>query len=123
MKRQEKIQAPEILFGFALRARILIVGRDNLAREKNRLQFILITRDISKNSLEKILWDFRHYPVVQDYTTVDLEEFFGMKSTKVIGFRKSDLARSLYAALKDHRINQPSLSENASVRQRRKGIR
>ncbi len=109
MKKQEKVRSPETLFGFALRSRILVVGRDNIAREKNRLQFILITRDISSNSLEKILWDFRQCPVVQNYSTGDLEEFFGMKKTKVIGFRKSDLARSLYAALKEHRINQPSI--------------
>jgi hypothetical protein len=114
MKKQEKVQSPETLFGFALRSRILVVGRDNLAREKNRLQFILITRDLSENSLEKILWDFRHYPVVQNYSTEDLEKFFGIKKTKVVGFRKSDLARSLYAALKQHRIHQPSVPENVS---------
>ncbi len=123
MKKLEKVQLPETLFGFAIRARVLVVGRDNLVREKSRLQFILVTRDLSENSLEKILWDFRHYPVVQNYATEDLEEFFGIKSTKVVGFRKSDLARSLYAALKEYRINQPSIHENTSAKQRHKGIR
>ncbi len=115
MKKQEKVQLPETLFRFALRSRILVVGRDNLAREKSRLQFILITKDLSENSLENIKWDFRHYAVVRNYTTEDLEELFGLKSTKVVGFRKSDLARSLYAALKAFRINQPSIPENTSA--------
>ena len=33
----------ERLFPFVLRSRILIVGRDTLARSKSRLQFIMIT--------------------------------------------------------------------------------
>ena len=107
MKKKEVVQAPELLFGFVLRARLLIVGRDNLFRSKSHLQFVLITRDISPNSLEKILWDFRHYPVIQNYTAEDLEKFFGIKGAKVIGFKKSGLAQSLYTALKEHRINQP----------------
>lgn len=100
MKKQEKVPSPENLFGFALRARILVVGRDNLAREKNRLQFVLMTLDISENSRAKILGDFRHCPVIQRYTMEDLEKFFGIKGAKVVGFRKSDLARSLHASLK-----------------------
>jgi len=106
-KKKEVVQAPELLFGFVLRARLLIVGRDNLFRGKSHLQFVLITRDISPNSQEKILWDFRHYPVVQNYMAEDLEKFFGIKGAKVIGFKKSGLAQSLYTALKEHRINQP----------------
>jgi hypothetical protein len=107
MKKKEIVQAPELLFGFVLRARLLIVGRDNLFRGKSHLQFVLITRDISPNSLEKLLWDFRHYPVVQNYSAEDLEKFFGIKGAKVIGFKKSGLAQSLYTSLKEHRINQP----------------
>jgi hypothetical protein len=107
MKKKEVVQAPELLFGFVLRARLLIVGRDNLVRNKSHLQFVLLTRDISPNSLEKMLWDFRHYPVVQNYTAEDIEKFFGIKGTKVIGFKKSGLAQSLYTSLKEHRINQP----------------
>jgi hypothetical protein len=75
-----------------------------------------MTKDISENSRGKILWEFRHYPVVQNYTTEDLEEFFGMKGTKVVGFRKSDLARSLYAALKEYRISQPAIPENIGAK-------
>jgi hypothetical protein len=104
MKIEDAEQSAEKLFGFVKRARVLIVGRDILARSKSRLHFILITRDISENSRKAILADFRHYPVVQHYTSDDLERFFGIKGTRVIGFGKSGLAKSIYAALKEYRI-------------------
>ena len=97
----------ERLFPFVLKARALIVGRDTLARSKSRLHFVLITTDVSANSRGQILKDFAHYPVVQHYTEADLEQFFGLKGTKAVGFAKSGLAQSIYAELKAHRINQP----------------
>jgi len=97
----------ELLFPFVLRSRILMTGRETLARSKSNLHFVLITHDISEASRAQILLDFRHYPVVQQYTAKELETFFRIKGAKVVGFKKSDLARSLYAALKEHRINEP----------------
>jgi ribosomal protein L7Ae-like RNA K-turn-binding protein len=97
----------ERLFPFVLKSRALIVGRDNLARSKGKLHFVLITTDISENSREQILKDFAHYPVVQHYTEADLEKHFRIKSTKVVGFAKSGLAQSIYAELKEQRINRP----------------
>jgi hypothetical protein len=97
----------ERLFAFVLRSRILIVGRDTLARSKSRLHFILVTRDISENSRADILADYAHYPVVQHYSQEELEKFFGLKGTKAVGFKKSGLAQSIYAQLKEHRINSP----------------
>jgi hypothetical protein len=38
---------------------------------------------------------------------VDLEKFFGIKGAKTIGFAKSGLAQSIYAELKEYRINKP----------------
>lgn len=90
-----------------LKSRGLIIGRETLARSKGRLHFVLITDDISANSREQILKDFMHYPVVQHYSTADLENFFQVRGAKVIGFTKSGLAQSIYAELKPHRINQP----------------
>lgn len=95
------------LFPFALRARVLIVGRDTLSRSKSRLHFLLITHDLSENSRAQVLKDFAHYPVVEHYTEADLEKFFAIKGTKVLGFAKSGLAQSIYAELKHHRINRP----------------
>jgi len=104
----------ERLFPFVLKARALIVGRDTLARSKGRLHFVLITTDLSENSREQVLKDFAHYPVVQHYAEGDLEKFFGLKSTKVVGFAKSGLAQSIYAELKAHRINQPMTKSRPS---------
>jgi hypothetical protein len=97
----------ERLFPFALRARILIVGRETLLRSKRRLHFVLITTDLSEQSRKEVLSDFAHYPVVQRYTGAELEQFFGLKETKVLGFAKSGLAQSIYAELKEHRLNKP----------------
>lgn len=104
----------ELLFPFVLRSRILMPGRNTLTHNKSNLHFVLITRDISETSRSEILSDFKHYPVVQHYTAKDLENFFGIKGAKVIGFKKSGLAQSLYAALKEYRINEP-VSQNKRV--------
>lgn len=107
MSEAEPTKSVERLFPFVLKARALIVGRDTLTRSKGRLHFVLITTDISENSREQVLKDFAHYPVVQHYTEADVEHFFHLKGTKVIGFGKSGLAQSIYAELKAHRINRP----------------
>ncbi len=98
----------ERLFPFVLRSRILIVGGENLSRSKSRLHFVLVTNDLSETSQEAILQEFAHYPVIQRYTSADLEQFFQLKGAKVIGFQKSDLAKSIYAELKEFRINRPA---------------
>jgi hypothetical protein len=97
----------ERLFPFVLRAGILLIGREKLRHNKGKLHFVLITEDIAENVRAEILLDFKHYPVVQHYAAADLEKFFGIKGAKTIGFTKSGLAQSIYAELKQHRINQP----------------
>jgi hypothetical protein len=99
--------AVERLFPFVLRSRILLIGRETLRRSKGKLHFVLITHDISPASREEILRDFIHYPVVQHYTSTDLETHFNIRGAKVIGFAKSGLAQSIYAELKSQRVNQP----------------
>jgi hypothetical protein len=108
MKKQASAKPVERLFPFVLRSRNLLVGRDTLRRSKSRLHFVLITHDLSEPSRAEVLADFAHYPVVQHYTAADLERFFGLKGTKVIGFEKSGLAQSVYAELKQHRLNKPA---------------
>ena len=107
MKEPVAKKPVERLFPFVLRSRNLIVGRDTLARSKSRLHFVLITSDLSEASREQVVREFSHYPVVQRYTSEDLEQHFGIKGAKVIGFQKSGLAQSLYAELKEFRINLP----------------
>jgi hypothetical protein len=107
MSNPAPTKSVERLFPFVLRARILMVGRDTLRRNKGKLHFVLITEDIAESVRAEILVDFKHYPVVQHYGPVDLEKHFGLKGAKAVGFRKSGLAQSIYAELKEHRINKP----------------
>ena len=97
----------ERLFPFVLKSRILLIGRDTLRRSKSKLHFVLITTDISEGSRREILTDFSHYPVVEKYTAAELEKFFAVKGAKVLGFAKSGLAQSIYAEMKESRINRP----------------
>ena len=97
----------ERLFPFVIKSRTLLIGRDTLHRSKRKLHFVLISTDISDGSRSQILADFTHYPVVQKYTSPDLEKFFGVKGAKVVGFAKSGLAQSIYAEMKESRINRP----------------
>jgi hypothetical protein len=97
----------ERLFPFVMKSRTLLIGRDTLRRSKSKLHFVLITTDISEGSRKEILTDFSHYPVVQKYTALELETFFGVKGAKVVGFAKSGLAQSIYAEMKESRINRP----------------
>lgn len=106
MTKPTPAKSVERLFPFVLKARALIVGRDTLRRSKGRLHFILVTTDLSENSRAQVLKDFAHYPIVEHYTAADLEKFFGLKGTKVVGFAKSGLAQSIYAELKAHRVNR-----------------
>lgn len=105
-KHPDQPDAIERLFPFVLRSRALLIGREILRRSKSHLHFILITTDISDNSRDEILSDFAYYPVVQRYSSEDLERFFQVRGAKVLGFRKSGLAQSIYAELKESRINQ-----------------
>jgi hypothetical protein len=107
MKEAVTVKPVERLFPFVLRSRIVLAGRETLLRSKSKLHFVLIMTDLSENSREEILSEFAHYPIVQHYQTEDLEKHFGLKGAKVIGFAKSGLAQSLYAELKQHRINRP----------------
>jgi hypothetical protein len=99
------VKPVERLFPFVLRARILLVGRETLSRSKSKLHFVLITEDLSENSYAEVVSEFSHYPIVRHYSTGDLEAFFGIKGAKVLGFAKSGLAQSVYAELKQYRVN------------------
>jgi hypothetical protein len=97
----------ERLFPFVVKTRGLLIGRDTLRANKNKLHFVLITEDIADSSRDEVLKDFSHYPVVQHFTGADLEKFFNVKGAKAVGFTKSGLAQSIYAELKSFRLNKP----------------
>jgi hypothetical protein len=65
----------------------LLVGRETLLRSEHWLHLVLITDDLSERSRAEVLSDFAHYSVVRHYTSADLDEFFGLKGTKVLGLR------------------------------------
>ena len=44
---------------------------------------------------------------MQKYTSAELEKYFGARNAKVLGFEKSTLAKSIYAELKEARLNDP----------------
>lgn len=85
------------------------MGRDSLWRKRSKLQFVLITTDLSEGSQERILQDFAPYPIVRHYEEADLLHYFGVRGAKVLGFVKSGLSKSIYAALKPYRLNKPPL--------------
>jgi hypothetical protein len=97
----------EPLFALAVESKLLLIGREALRKSKSRLHFVLIATDIIANHREEVLADFKHYPVVQHYTAVDFERLFQIEGAKTVGFAKSNLAKSIYAGLKPHRINEP----------------
>jgi len=97
----------ERLFPFALKSGILMVGRERLWNSRSKLHFILVTTDLSETSVQEILKNFSAYPVVQRYTSEEVEGHFKLRGTKVVGFSKSTLAKEIYAGLKNHRLNKP----------------
>jgi hypothetical protein len=101
----------ERLFPFVVRSRMLLIGRETLARSKRQLQCILITEDIAPGSREEVLRDFKDYPILQRFQAADFERFFNVRNAKVVGFKKSSLAKSIYAELKEFRINAPAARE------------
>ena len=115
MKPSSSGKPVERLYPFVLRARLLLIGRDTLRRSKSRLHFILITEDLSENSRGEIMSEFDHYPIVQHYTSAELEGFFGLRNTKVVGFQKSSLAQSIYAELKSWKIKAEGGGQGAKL--------
>ena len=105
----------ERLFPFVVRSRMLLVGRETLARSKRLLQCILISEDISPSSKSEVLRDFKDYPVLQGFQSWDFENFFNVRNAKVVGFKKSSLAKSIYSELKKFRINAPPAKEESGA--------
>lgn len=84
-----------------------MVGRERLWNSRSKLHFILVTTDLSETSVQEILKNFAAYPVVQRYTSEEVERHFKLRGTKVVGFSKSTLAKEIYAGLKTSRLNKP----------------
>ena len=109
MSRPPSAKTVERLYPFALRAAILVPGREALQRTRKKLLFVLLTTDLSANSRQDVLGDFRGLPFVERYTAADVERFFHLHNTKVIGFKKSALAASILRELKPFRLEAAQL--------------
>jgi len=94
----------ERLFPFAVRSRIVVPGRAAMARQQRKLLFILITTDLSAKSREQMQRDFAPLPVVEHYTSAEVETFFHFRGAKVLGFLRSALAQALLKELKPFRL-------------------
>ncbi len=94
----------EKLAPFMLRARTVEVGRDRLAQIKNRLAYLLVTEDISENSKNELLHAFK-CPIYQCFTSEQIENMFGFRGTKVLGFHRSPLSTSALQLLAQYRID------------------
>ena len=96
----------ERLFTFAKRAAVLMPGFDNIKGKKSDLHFVLVTTDIAENSLKKVLAEFQHYPIIQAYDSEGIEAHFDLHNCKILGFAKSDIAKSIYQEMKELRLNK-----------------
>ena len=91
----------ERLYPFALRARVVVVGKALLNKLRKKLHFLLVTRDLSEKRLAEMLRSYKGTPILQIYEARHIEELFGYNNTKVLGFKKSSLAVSIYRELKE----------------------
>ena len=99
----------ERLFPFAIRARIIVPGGDSVVRLARKLEFALLATDLSPKSRNEIEYNLRQVPFFVLYSSAELERFFAVPGAKVLGFKKSDLARSIARELKQ----LPGLEEPA----------
>lgn len=94
----------ETLAPFCRRAGIIISGRKKLEMMGKKLSFILVTQDLSENSLNDALNTYLNCPVVQWGTAEDIERLFGLTNTKILGFKTSTLSDQIFDELKDERL-------------------
>ena len=85
----------ERLFPFAVRARVVVAGREALRSRRKKLQLLIITSDLSENSRQSIAKDFPTVKVVEALSTDEIERHFGFRGAKVIGFLRSPIAVSI----------------------------
>lgn len=94
----------ERLSQFMRRARIVEVGRDRLLQVKSRLQFMLVTEDLSDNSMSQLLREFDGCKIYRCLSLDDIERYFGLHGTKVIGFRRHPLSAQAMNDLRGHEV-------------------
>ena len=84
---------------FLLRARKIATGRENLKKKAKSLAFLLVTTDLSENSLNQAKRDYQ-CPIYTIGTMETMKELFGFENTKIAGVFRSSLADSIEPTLK-----------------------
>ena len=97
----------ERLFPFAIRAGILIPGYERIVASRSKLQFVLVSTDVSENTLAKVSGTLNDYPIIQHYDSESLYDYFDLLNCRVLGFEKSTLSTSIYQELREFRLNKP----------------
>ncbi len=95
---------PARLYPFARRARVLLRGRHAVCNARKRIQFVLVTTDISARSRREIVGECEGIPMIEYMVTDEVERHFGMENTRIVGFLKSPIAKSLMDELSAHRL-------------------
>lgn len=96
-----------LLLSFSQKAGNFIFGRDRIMKSRHNLQFVWATSDLTQNSRDEIQEKFSHYPIIQFASSDEMAKVLQTTGVKVIGFKKSDLSKSIYQQMKSYRINQP----------------
>jgi hypothetical protein len=95
------------LFPFARRTNIVVVGRKKMMHLRGGIEFVLVSTDISANSIKEIRKNLPGTPVAQRYSSEEFLQYFDKENTKMIGFRRSDLASSILSELDDYVLVAP----------------
>jgi len=100
----EPAKDPARLYSFARRARVLVRGRHAVCNARKRIQFVLVTTDISARSRREIVGQCKGIPMIEYMCTDEVERHFGMENTRIVGFLKSPIGKSLMDELSAHRF-------------------
>ena len=82
-----------------------------MVRLARKLDFALLATDLAARTRSEIEYKLREVPRFILYTSAELEQFFGVPGAKVLGFKKSDLARSIRRELKE--LTKPEEPEDS----------
>jgi len=110
----------ERLFPFAVRARVVVSGRDGMLRNRKHLHFVLVTPDLSPTARESVLKNYAPVQVIEGFSCDEFAQHFGFHEAKVVGFLKSDISYSIRRELKalgypNLRKQEPPQADTASV--------
>ena len=100
----QPLKSVERLFPFAVRSHIVVPGRDAMSWKRRKLLFVLITTDLTPKSRDQIQRDFAPLPIVERYTSLDIQVLFNYYGAKVLGFLNCPLARTILNEMKEFRL-------------------